>query len=75
LLVDDANAVRVICSESDDLTTLTVHVGNYDVEKIIGRTARSLRTVLLASGKKANRRYDLKIAGGGSAPADWLSYE
>jgi predicted RNA-binding protein YlqC (UPF0109 family) len=63
-LVDDSDAVRVDCFEEAGAITLTLHVSPNDIGKVIGkqgRTARCLRTILSAMGKKLDRRYALDI--------------
>lgn len=66
LLVDDQETVRVDRSEESGMTILTVHASVFDIGKLVGnqsRTVRSLRAILLASGKKSGKRYLLNIAG------------
>ena len=64
MLVDETAAVEVDCLEENGITTLNLRVAPEDVGKVIGkqgRTARSLRTILSASGMKLHRRYCLNI--------------
>ena len=64
MLVDESAAVAVDCLEENGVTTLSLRVAPGDIGKVIGkqgRTARSLRTILSASGMKFNRRYCLNI--------------
>ena len=59
-LVDESAAVAVDCLEENGVTTLSLRVAPGDIGKVIGkqgRTARSLRTILSASGMKFHRRY------------------
>jgi predicted RNA-binding protein YlqC (UPF0109 family) len=70
MLVDETTAVEVDCLEENGVTTLNLRVAPEDVGKVIGkqgRTARSLRTILSASGMKLHRRYCLNIEEDASA--------
>lgn len=63
-LVDDPEAVRVETVEEADATILQLRVAPEDIGKVIGRqgrTARSLRTVVRASGARTRRRVVLEI--------------
>ena len=65
-LVDEPDAVRVEADERDDVLVLRLHVAPDDVGKVIGRQgrlARALRSLVRASGARADRRYLLEIAG------------
>ena len=58
-LVDEPDAVRVEREDRDDAIVLLLHVAPDDVGKVIGkggRIARSLRTLVRASGAKAGER-------------------
>ena len=64
-LVDDPSSVVVESIERDDLLVLRLHVAPDDVGKVIGRQgriARSLRTIVRASGARDGRRVVLEIA-------------
>ena len=65
-LVDEPEAVRVETEERDDAVVFHLHVAADDVGKVIGRQgriARALRSVVRASGARADRRYLLEIVG------------
>ena len=64
-LVDEPDAVSVETVEREDATVLRLHVAPDDVGKVIGRQgriARALRTLVRASGARADRRVVLEIA-------------
>jgi len=63
-LVDRPEAVSVEAVEEDNATVLELRVAPGDLGKVIGkqgRTARALRTLLAAVGRKQGRRYALEI--------------
>jgi predicted RNA-binding protein YlqC (UPF0109 family) len=63
-LVDEPGAVRVREVPSGRETRIEVRVAENDIGKIIGRqgrTARALRTLLLAAGRKKHRHFTLEI--------------
>ena len=63
-LVDYPDQVSVEVVEGDQMTVLELRVNSGDLGKIIGkqgRTARSLRTILSASGMKMKKHYTLEI--------------
>ena len=63
-LVAHPEEVRVTRSERDDAVVLELHVAADDRGKVIGkggRVARSLRTLVRASGTKAGERRFLEI--------------
>ena len=65
-LVDEPESVRVETEERDDAVVFHLHVAADDVGKVIGRQgriARALRSVVRASGARADRRYLLEIVG------------
>ncbi len=65
-LVANPDDVRVERSERDGAVLLELHVAPDDVGKVIGkggRIARSLRTLVRASGAKAGERRLLEIVG------------
>jgi predicted RNA-binding protein YlqC (UPF0109 family) len=65
-LVDEPDAVRVETEERDDAVVFHLHVAPDDVGKVIGRQgriARALRSLVRASGARADRRYLLEIVG------------
>ncbi len=66
-LVDRPEDVRVERLEGEDGVVLRLHVAPEDVGKVIGRggrIARSLRTLLRASGARARERVLLEIVDG-----------
>lgn len=63
-LVDDAESVRVERTDQDGVTALTLYVPESEAGKVIGRngrTAQSIRIIVMALGVKLNRRYSLII--------------
>jgi predicted RNA-binding protein YlqC (UPF0109 family) len=63
-LVDDPDAVEVTEVDGDRNAVLELRVGEGDIGKVIGkdgRTAQSIRTVLLAASTKIGRRVHLDI--------------
>ena len=65
-LVSEPDAVRVERSERDGAVILELYVAEEDLGKVIGkggRIARSLRTLVRASGAKADERRLLEIVG------------
>lgn len=70
-LVDRSDAVDVTLSDNNGSVVANLRVAPEDIGKVIGkqgRTARSLRTVLSASGMKLHKRYVLEIAEEGRFP-------
>jgi len=65
-LVEKPDEVRIERTERDGAVLLELHVAPDDVGKVIGkggRIARSLRTLVRASGAKAGERRLLEIVG------------
>ena len=65
-LVSQPDEVRVVRVELEDAVMLELHVAPDDVGKVIGkggRIARSLRTLVRASGAKTGERRLLEIVG------------
>jgi predicted RNA-binding protein YlqC (UPF0109 family) len=63
-LVDYPDEVHVRAVEGDRVTVLELRVHPSDLGKVIGkqgRTARSIRTILGASGMKLKKRFELEI--------------
>ena len=63
-LVDSPEAVKVEEIGGEQTTVLELRVAQEDLGKIIGkqgRTARAMRTILGAAGKKLNKRFVLEI--------------
>ena len=63
-LVDSPDQVVVRAIEGEQITVLELRVAPSDLGKVIGkqgRTARSIRTILGASGMKLKRRFTLEI--------------
>ena len=64
-LVEQPEAVRVRASERARMVVIEVKVAPDDVGKVIGkqgRIARALRSIVRASGARAEERYLLEIA-------------
>jgi predicted RNA-binding protein YlqC (UPF0109 family) len=63
-LVDNPEEVSVRAVEGEQTTVLELRVAPNDLGKVIGkqgRTARSIRTILSASGMKLKKRFTLEI--------------
>jgi len=63
-LVDDPEGVEVTEVDGDRSAVLELRVGDGDIGKVIGkdgRTAQSIRTILLAASTKIGRRVHLDI--------------
>ena len=63
-LVDNPDQVSVQAVEGEQVTVLELRVHPSDLGKVIGkqgRTARSIRTILNASGMKLKKRFTLEI--------------
>jgi predicted RNA-binding protein YlqC (UPF0109 family) len=63
-LVDDPDGVEVTEIDGDRNAVLELRVGDGDIGKVIGkdgRTAQSIRTILLAASTKVGRRVHLDI--------------
>ena len=63
-LVDDPEGVEVTELDGDRSQVLELRVGDGDIGKVIGkdgRTAQSIRTILLAASTKIGRRVHLDI--------------
>ncbi len=63
-LVDSPEEVSVAAVEGEQTTVLELRVAQSDLGKVIGkqgRTARSIRTILAASGMKLKKRFTLEI--------------
>jgi len=63
-LVDNPEQVSVRAVEGEQVTVLELRVHPSDLGKVIGkqgRTARSIRTILNASGMKLKKRFTLEI--------------
>jgi predicted RNA-binding protein YlqC (UPF0109 family) len=63
-LVDNPDQVVVRAIDGEQSTVLELRVAQEDLGKVIGkqgRTARSIRTILSASGMKLKRRFTLEI--------------
>ena len=63
-LVDSPDDVSVKAIEGEQTTVLELRVAPTDLGKVIGkqgRTARSIRTILGASGMKLRKRFTLEI--------------
>lgn len=63
-LVDNPEEVTVKAIEGEKSTVLELRVAPGDLGKVIGkqgRTALSIRTILVAAGMKLNRRFIMEI--------------
>ena len=63
-LVDDPDSVEVREIEGDQNSLIELRVAKGDIGKVIGkdgRTAQSIRTILLAASTKVGRRVHLDI--------------
>lgn len=63
-LVDDVEAVNTHVYNRGEQTVIELEVAETDLGKVIGRqgrTARAMRTLLSAAGRKTRRRYTLDI--------------
>jgi uncharacterized protein len=63
-LVDHPEDVQVKSVDGSQVTVLELRVHPEDLGKVIGRqgrTAKAIRTLLVASGVKARKRYTLEI--------------
>ena len=63
-LVDKPEEVVVTAVEGEQSVVLELRVAPSDLGKVIGRqgrTARSLRTILIAAGMKLHKRFTLEI--------------
>ena len=63
-LVDNAEAVSVAEAEAEKSTILELRVAEDDLGKVIGkqgRTARAIRTILTAAGRKIGKHFVLEI--------------
>ena len=60
-LVDKPEDVQVVEVEGEQGAVLELRVAKEDLGKVIGRTARALRTLLGAASSKAHRRVMLEI--------------
>ena len=63
-LVDNEEDVRVKQVDGTTSSIIEVDVNKDDVGKVIGKqgnTAKAIRTILKATGKKNNRKYNLNL--------------
>ena len=63
-LVDHPEQVQVRAVEGEQVTVLELRVHPEDLGKVIGRqgrTAKSMRTILAATGMKLRKRFTLEI--------------
>lgn len=63
-LVDNSESVSVDEEETERTTVLKVRVAQEDLGKVIGkqgRTARAIRTILTAAGRKLGKHFGLEI--------------
>ena len=63
-LVDDKDAVNITAEETDGVVTLTIHVADGDIGKVIGKQgkiAMAIRTLAKAVGSKDGKKYNIEI--------------
>ncbi len=63
-LVDDKSAVSVTSAENDGVETVTIHVAEKDIGKVIGKQgkiAMAIRTLAKAVGIREGKRYNIEI--------------
>ncbi len=63
-LVDDKDAVNITSEEIDGVVTLTIHVADGDIGKVIGKQgkiAMAIRTLAKAVGSKDGKKYNIEI--------------
>lgn len=63
-LVEDKGAVNIVSEEKDGVETLTIHVAENDIGKVIGKQgkiAMAIRTLAKAVGSKDGKRYNIEI--------------
>ena len=64
-LVDSPDAVHVDETESDRQVTLTLHVAEEDMGRVIGRQgriAKAMRTVVKAAAVRENKKVSVEIS-------------
>ena len=64
-LVDSPDAVHVNETESDRQVTLTLHVAEEDMGRVIGRQgriAKAMRTVVKAAAVRENKKVSVEIS-------------
>lgn len=64
-LVDNKDAVSITSEELDGVETLTIHVAEDDIGKVIGKQgkiAMAIRTLAKSVGAKYGKRYNIEIA-------------
>ena len=64
-LVDEKDAINITSEESDGVETLTIHVAEDDIGKVIGKQgkiAMSIRALAKAVGAKQGKRFNIEIA-------------
>ncbi len=64
-LVDDKSAVNIVSEEVDGVETLTIHVAEGDIGKVIGKQgkiAMAIRTLAKAVGARVGKRFNIEIA-------------
>jgi len=65
-LVDDADAVSIAASESDEGVTYEITVDPADVGKVIGRQGRiikAIRTLARAAGSSSDKPVEVEVIG------------
>lgn len=64
-LVDNKDAINITSEVTDDVETLTIHVAEDDIGRVIGKQgkiAMAIRTLAKAVGIKEGKRYNIEIA-------------
>lgn len=64
-LVDDKDAINITSETADGVETLTIHVAENDVGKVIGKQgkiAMAIRTLAKSVGAKNGKKYNIEIA-------------
>ncbi len=63
-LVDDKSAVNIVSEENDGVITLTIHVAEADIGKVIGKQgkiAMAIRTLAKSVGSREGKKYNIEI--------------
>jgi uncharacterized protein len=71
-LVDDPDAVKVRAMEGESVVVFELRTAPQDLGKVIGRegrTAKAIRTLLGAAGRKLNKRFSHQIVEEGKVSA------
>lgn len=63
-LVDNKDAIKIDSVEADGVETITIHVAEGDVGKVIGKQgkiAMAIRTLAKSVGVRNGKRYNIEI--------------